>query len=161
MQSFNALFTLDPNKASRLDKIGPSILKYSASILSKPLHYLLFSCYVPPEMKLMPYTWTSPEHLIVYRTISYWIKSGRWASLKLYGYVYPYLAGQYQCVCIDNCLLEVLSGEHFGTLIIYYMHQWSPQLHPFFKHSHLCRWNQVLEAQLFLILWMLIFFNKT
>ena len=37
---FDALITLNPNKASGLDNIGPSILKNSASILSKPLHYL-------------------------------------------------------------------------------------------------------------------------
>ena len=37
---FDALITINPNKASGLDNIGPSILKNSASILSKPLHYL-------------------------------------------------------------------------------------------------------------------------
>ena len=37
---FDALITINPNKASGMDNIGPSILKNSASILSKPLHYL-------------------------------------------------------------------------------------------------------------------------
>jgi len=37
---FNALINLEPNKASGLDNIGPSILKNSASVLSAPLHYL-------------------------------------------------------------------------------------------------------------------------
>ena len=37
---FDALANLDPSKASGLDNIGPNILKNSASILSRPLHYL-------------------------------------------------------------------------------------------------------------------------
>ena len=37
---FDVLTNLDPGKASGLDNIGPGILKNSASILSKPLHYL-------------------------------------------------------------------------------------------------------------------------
>ena len=52
----DALTNLDPSKASGLDNIGPSILKNSASILSRPLHYLfslsLTSGKIPTEWKI-------------------------------------------------------------------------------------------------------------
>ena len=37
---FHALTTLDPNKATGIDGIGPKILKYCAAAAFKPLHYL-------------------------------------------------------------------------------------------------------------------------
>ena len=37
---YRALVTLDPSKATGIDEIGPKILKYCASALLKPLHYL-------------------------------------------------------------------------------------------------------------------------
>ena len=53
---FDTLTNLDPSKASDLDNIGPGILKNSASILSKPLHYLfslsLTSGKIPTEKKI-------------------------------------------------------------------------------------------------------------
>ena len=39
---FGALITLDPNKATGIDGIGPKVFNKCAMALSKSLHYLLY-----------------------------------------------------------------------------------------------------------------------
>ena len=38
----NALTALDPSKGTGIDSIGPTLLKYCASALTPPLHYLFY-----------------------------------------------------------------------------------------------------------------------
>ena len=50
---FNALTSLEPNKAFGIDSIGSNILKVCAPLLYKPLHYLftlsIHQCKLPSE----------------------------------------------------------------------------------------------------------------
>ena len=53
---YNALIALDPTKAAGTDKIGPATLKYCATALTLPLHYLfsysIKHCTFPSEWQL-------------------------------------------------------------------------------------------------------------
>ena len=53
---FNILSSLDTNKAMGIDNISPKVLKYCASVICTPIHYLftqcLLQCTLPSEWKI-------------------------------------------------------------------------------------------------------------